>query len=148
MEKIRPAASDFAIAVCMALHPRLGQDSFMNQLEENVLVLITNHISFGFMAGIKIGAEGDPGIQEAAKLAFDGDTIIIRSGVILIEWSGHLTITKSIHFTSEDSALHAQIWLDLPLRDANFDEAPILRGLSNPELLQFTSPAYRAYCFP
>ena len=112
----------------MALHPRLGQDSPLHLMEENVLAAIMSHISFGFMAGTKIGGAGDPGIQEAVRQASDGDTLIVRAGVALLEWPGQLTVTKSLHITSEDIVMQASQWLDVPLEDSDFDDAPILRG--------------------
>jgi hypothetical protein len=119
----------------------------MNLLEENILLAIVKNISFGFMAGLKIGGPGDPGIQEAVKQASEDDTLIIRSGVAHIEWAGQLTINKSLHFTSEDIVLHPSEWLDAPLDDTDMEDAPILHG-PNPSQSPPSAPGTSWYTLP
>ncbi len=100
----------------------------MNRLKEDILIAIVKNISFGFMAGLKIGGPDDPGIQEAVKQASEDDTLIIRAGVMHIEWEGQLTISQSLHFTSEEIVLHPADWLDAPPEDSDMDDAPTLHG--------------------
>ncbi len=41
---------DYAIALCMAHHPRLGRTSLLNCVDENVVSIIISNISFRLMA--------------------------------------------------------------------------------------------------
>jgi hypothetical protein len=116
----RTSYLDFALALYMCTHPRLGQSSLLGKLKEDTLRLIASKISFRYMAGMKIGGSEDFTIQEAVKKALNDDTIIVRANSKNIEWTGYLTINKSLHFMCEE-LVNQDIQIDLDTTPENND---------------------------
>jgi hypothetical protein len=107
---ICPSAEEFALAIAMGSHPRLGEESLLYVLDDAVLTLVISYCPLSLMAAIKC-PEHFRDVRDAIKSAKDGATILLHRG---FEWECEtpLVIDKVLHIASLPDEMESS--LDVP----------------------------------